>query len=111
FTEAFNFPLFPADLQLVQPFLLEIEKRSRCISGSLNTDYMEAHAMAYVLFCTVLTRTVLGCEPCHDTQIFYLAFASPDYPKATLSPDEIALVEGRLARRPSVYEQAIAASI
>ncbi|KAH6913742.1 hypothetical protein BKA70DRAFT_1217470 [Coprinopsis sp. MPI-PUGE-AT-0042] len=110
FPNQFRFPLFPADLGLKEHFQYQIERTIRHEFGADEEELVRAQGIGSVLFCVVMARVALGCSPCHDLQVFYLAYAGNETLPWAKSIGDRTAAKGVLHRAPSQLEQANQAS-
>lgn len=109
---AFDFPIYPGDIGLIQPFLLRIEQAAWNTSGFDHSHRSIVSSLALVLFRVVATRFYLAIPPSYDELIFFLGYRGSFEPlRSTLSPLELDACQGRIVRAPTRHEQAYWASV
>lgn len=112
FLMAFDFPLYPGDVGLIQPFLLRIEDAASKTPGFLHSHKSIASSLASVLFRVVVARFYLGIPPAYDELVFFLGYrGSVEAFKSSLSAIEQEACKGRIVRPPTRHEQAYIASV
>ncbi|KAJ3519178.1 hypothetical protein NMY22_g13323 [Coprinellus aureogranulatus] len=113
--DSFYIPLFPGDESIVEPSVLKVyeavrEHMLRPTDGVRPLALFDMEACARILLRVVAARHYLGCDPCHDLEMFELS--------RTLTADEHLLtlehdfaLRGRLKLLQSVHEKAFEASL
>jgi len=105
FKTRFQLNVLPADYSLTQRYLPHL----RHDVGQIGFSYL--HELAMILFKVVIMQVYLGCQPCDDSQIFFLAYKAPDN-SSRISPDD-PLFEaklGSLCRHKTLPERVLDSS-